>query len=69
MAVPAVEAHAADVMRVTELDWLLDEIVLGCVVAGKVQGCHDPAEKPQALEAVGVGNRVANRPLPSRIIM
>jgi hypothetical protein len=42
MAVPAVEAHAADVVEVAELDRLFDELVL----LGRPRRAHERKHEP-----------------------
>jgi hypothetical protein len=46
VAIPAIDAHATDVVCVAELDWLRDEDRLVGVISRPVQHPNDPPEKP-----------------------
>jgi hypothetical protein len=45
VAVPAVDAHAAYVVRMAELDGLIDEFALPGDIGGSHEQHHDPAEE------------------------
>ena len=45
MAIPAVESDAADVVSVTELDRLLDHLMLSSYPPGPHQGEYDPSAR------------------------